>query len=204
MLRPDDQGALLVGDVPDAPFRKVTLSPPPFSNPAPVVFEPPASMSMPSNVRLSEPEWICRTTFPDSPVNASVFEPRPLTRVRAAGEELRGVRTGPDTHRVTRLRGAVRGGEARRMPGRRRTPAAVACRAHEPPFVSIQRFAFEPEDGGGGGVEHAAVEAFSGAAADLLLAASYASTPSAYDVPHERPDTVYDLEAVVPTRTPPL
>ena len=39
---------------------------------------------------------------------------------------------------------------------------------------------------------------------DRLFAASYASTPSAYDVPHERPDTVYDLAAVVPTRTPPL
>ena len=64
--------------------------------------------------------------------------------------------------------------------------------------------AIAPAGGGGGVAEHAAVEAFSGAAPDLLLAASYASTPSAYDVPHERPDTVYVLEAVVPTRTPPL
>ena len=57
---------------------------------------------------------------------------------------------------------------------------------------------------GGGDDAQAAVEPFSDAVPDRLFAASYASTPSAYDVPHVRPDTVYVLEAVVPTRTPPL
>jgi hypothetical protein len=53
------------------------------------------------------------------------------------------------------------------------------------------------------GATHALVDFVNDAWPEWLLAASYASIPSVYDVPHVSPAYVYVVLAVVPTLTPP-